>query len=151
MLFCNLSNAKENELIRRQESCCIFCGMQSVAFHSTFPSLLARNSYACWGSFEDISKISSDIFQLLHTFPNSFDHVCKFSDNFPTLPKILKDFSKISNIVKAPQKKVLKRFKIFWKFPNIYKLFRKFPYFFRRFRHEIKQLPKGSCVYRIYK
>ena len=56
--------------------------MQWVVFHSTFLSLLACLQWLCWGPFEDLSKISSETFQLLQTIINISDHVSKFSDDF---------------------------------------------------------------------
>ena len=55
--------------------------MQRVVFHSTFQSLLARNS-----------KASSGTLQLLRTITNTSDHVRKFSEDFP---KILKNHKNI--------------------------------------------------------
>ena len=52
--------------------------MQRVVFHSTFQSLIVRNSYG-----------------LLRKIPNSSNHVRKCSDGFRTLPKISEDFSKV--------------------------------------------------------
>ena len=68
--------------IRAQDYRCIFCGMQTVVFHSTFPSLLARNSLlgSIWGFLKTL--------RLLRTITNISDHVGKFSKDFWTLPKI---------------------------------------------------------------
>ena len=41
---CTLSHALKNTANQSQDYRCIFCGMQRVVFHSTFPSLLERNS-----------------------------------------------------------------------------------------------------------
>ena len=108
--------------IRGQDYRCIFCGMQRVVFHPTFPSLLARNSL-----LGPISKASSETLQLLQTITNISDHVRKFFEGFPTLPKISKDFPKI-----------LKNHKNIWKLPL--NRFRSFPKIFRKFKKIIKTL-----------
>ena len=61
-----------------QRFCPIFCGMQRVVFHSTFPSFLARK-------FTGVYLISQ-IFQLLRTITNISDHIRK------SFPKIYEHF-----------------------------------------------------------
>ena len=130
--------------------------MQRIMFHSTFPSLLARNSLL--GPSEDFSKTSSETFQLLRTVTNISNHVRKYSmifENFWRFPNIIKKI-----IIKTSQKhfwtvcEVFRNLpKIFWfskylkssekhfwtvcevfrKFTNISEHFQRFPTIFRTF------------------
>ena len=105
--------------IRGQDYQCIFCGMQRVVFHSTFSSLLARNSLlrSIWGLIKSqLRNSSTPVFKPLRTFS---DHIRKFSEDFGTLPKISKDFPKNLKNHKNIWKLLLNRFQ---SFPKIYKL-----------------------------
>ena len=110
--------------IRGKDCRCIFCGMQRVVFHSSFPSLLARNSL--------LGLTSSKIFQLLRTSTSISDHDRKFSDDFRTLPKISEDFPKISKNYKIIWKTLLNSFRSFpkvsenvWTLPMIFRKLKK--------------------------
>ena len=104
--------------IRAQDYRCIFCGMQTVVFHSTFPSLLARNSLlgSIWGLLKTL--------QLLRTITKISDHVGKFSKLFlntsEDFPKIVKNHKKHLKIIFEPFPKFPERFRRFLK------IFRKF-------------------------
>ena len=101
--------------------------MQRVVFHSTIPSLLARNCYD-WGPFEDFSKFSSKTFQILWTIRNSPNHVRKFSDDFRTLLKISEAFLKMLKIIKNIWKTLLNHFRqVFEGFRTLPKIPEDFP------------------------
>ena len=146
--------------IRGQDYRCIFCGMQRVVFHSTFPSFLARNSLlgSIWGLLK--SELRN-----LSTPANPYKHF-RSQCIRKSFPKISKDFPKILKIHKNIWKLLLNRFrslrkisedfrilpKIFEDFPKILKnhkhmkitfepfpkVFRKFPKIFRKFKKIIK-------------
>ena len=119
--------------IRGQDYRCIFCGMQRVVFHSTFPSFLARNSSlgSIWG------LLKSELRNLL-TPANHYEHFRSHpeivSEDFWTLPKISEDFPKILKTHKDIWKFVLNRFR---KFPKISEHLRRF---FENFRRSQKHL-----------
>ena len=98
--------------------------MQRVVFHSTFPSLLARNSLL--GSFWGLLKNQLRNFEFLRTVTNISNHVRKFFDDFQTLLKISKDFTNISKNHKTSEKH-------FWMFSEVCRKFPKISEDFRRF------------------
>ena len=102
--------------IRGRDYRCIFCGMLRVVFHSTFPSLLARNSLlgSIWGLLKSQLRNSSipanhyEHFRWLPKIFRKFWKIIKTSENyfwtskrgtsseeFRTLPKITEVFPKI--------------------------------------------------------
>ena len=123
-------------------------GMQQVVFHSTFPSLLARNSFlgSFWGS-----KISSETFQLLWTIMNSSDHIQRFSDNFRILPKISEDFPKILKSHKNSEKHFWTIFEVFDKLPNIPEVLLKILKPFCTISEDFQKIPKIAKKFRSFR
>ena len=73
--------------------------MQRVVFHSTFPSLLARNSLL--GSSKSAPRLFNSC-EPLRTFPITSGNFPKISKHFRRFPKISEDFPKILKNHKAP-------------------------------------------------
>ena len=119
--------------ISGQEYRCIFCSMQRVVFHSTFPSLLARNSLpgSIWGLPKSQLRNSS-------TPANHYEHFRSRPDIFRRFPKIFRKFKKIIKINhKNIWKLLLNRFRSYQK---ISEHFRRFPKIFRKLKKIIKTL-----------
>ena len=105
--------------------------MQRLVFHSTLPSLLARNSLlgSIWGLFKSQLRNSS-------TPANHYEHlrdrVRRFFEDFRALPKIFRKFLK--NHKKKPSENYFwTASEVFRKLPKISEHFRRYPRIFRKF------------------
>ena len=102
---------------------------QLVVFHSTYPSLLARNNYT-W----DLLRTSQNHLRNFST---------NFSEKFRSRPQIFRWLPKILKIIRTPEKQFWTICEIFLKFPKISEHFRIFPEFsenFRRFFENYKTI-----------
>ena len=132
IMYCVLSHALKNTVNQRPGLPLHILryatgNMQRVVFHSTFPSLLARNSLL--RSFCELLKNQLRSFSTPANHYEYFRSRPEIFDDFRTLPNISEDcqrFSKIYINRSSSPKTGLKRFQSFRNFPEISELFRKF-------------------------
>ena len=118
--------------------------MERVVFHSTIPSLLARNSSlgSIWGLLKSQLRNSStpaNHYEHFRSRPKIFRRFKNISEDFRTLPKISEDFPKILKNHKNIWKLFFNRFR---SFPNISEHFRRFPKIFWKLWKIIKTSEK---------
>ena len=119
--------------IRGRDYRCIFCGMLRVVFHSTFPSLLARNSLlgSIWGLLKSQlrnSSIPANHYEHFRSRPENFPKISEHFRRLPKIfPKILKNHKNIWKLLLDVQKRYL-----FRRIPNTSEDYRSFSENFKK-------------------